>query len=126
MLNIIKNNQKEIVEMCTNYPNILELYYKDLLSSHDLNSSPNTTLELSQGLSTISSSGSISDISSILNNILLIANSTSTSEIPVVNVSSNNSSNLLLINDIQTMFPHSNIDDISDLLNLFLDNTLII
>jgi hypothetical protein len=31
----------------------------------------------------------------------------------------------LLINDIQAMFPHSNIDDVSDLLNLFLDNTLI-
>lgn len=133
MLNIIKNNQKEIVEMCTNYPNILELYYKDLLSSRSSNSSANSTSELSEGLSELSLSGSISDITSILNNILLLANSTSTPTststtpiTPVVNVSSNNSSNLLLINDIQTMFPHSNIDDVSDLLNLFLDNTLII
>lgn len=132
MLNIIKNNQKEIVEMCTNYPNILELYYKDLLSSRNSNSTSNSTLELSEGLSTLSLSGSISDITSILNNILLLANSNSTSTstttpvTPVVNVSTNNSSNLLLINDIQTMFPHSNIDDVSDLLNLFLDNTLII
>ena len=30
------------------------------------------------------------------------------------------------IHDIQNMFPHVNIDDVSDLLNLFLDNTLII
>ena len=135
MLNIIKNNQKELVEMCTNYPNILELYYKDLLSSRSSNSSTNSTSELSEGLSTLSLSGSISDITSILNNILLLANSNSTSTstststtpvTPVVNVSTNNSSNLLLINDIQTMFPHSNIDDISDLLNLFLDNTLIV
>jgi hypothetical protein len=134
MLNIIKNNQKEIVEMCTNYPNILELYYKDLLSSRSPNSSANSTSDLSEGLSTISLSGSISDITSILNNILLSANSNSTSTntsimapiTPVINVSSNNNSNLLLINDIQTMFPHSTIDDISDLLNLFLDNTLII
>ncbi len=132
MLNIIKNNQKEIVEMCTNYPNILELYYKDLLSSRSSNSSSNSTSELSEGLSTLS--GSISDITSILNNILLLTNPNSTSTstsitasiTPVVNVSTNNSSNLLLINDIQTMFPHSNIDDVSDLLNLFLDNTLII
>ena len=97
------------------------------------NSSANSTSELSEGLSELSLSGSISDITSILNNILLLANSTSTPTstsntpiTPVVNVSSNNSSNLLLINDIQTMFPHSNIDDVSDLLNLFLDNTLII
>ena len=129
MLNIIKNNQKEIVEMCTNYPNILELYYKDLLSSRSSNSSANSTSELSEELSTLSLSSSISDITSILNNIILLANSTSTTTTPVtpvVNVSTNNSSNLLLINDIQTMFPHSNIDDVSDLLNLFLDNTLII
>ena len=134
MLNIIKNNQKEIVEMCTNYPNILELYYKDLLSSRSSYSSANSTAELSEGLSTILLSGNISDITSILNNIVLLANSNSTSTTistttpisPVVNVSSNNNSNLLLINDIQTMFPHSHIDDVSDLLNLFLDNTLII
>ena len=135
MLNIIKNNQKEIVEMCTNYPNILELYYKNLLSSRSSNSSANLTSELSEGLSTLSLSGSISDITSILNNILLLTNSTTTTTTTtttstpvtrVVNVSSNNNSNLLLINDLQTMFPHSNIDDISDLLNLFLDNTLII
>ena len=71
MLNIIKNNQKEIVEMCTNYPNILDLYYKDLLSSQLTSSSANTTSTLSDGLST-SLSGSISDITSILNNILFL------------------------------------------------------
>ena len=145
MLNIIKNNQKEIVEMCTNYPNILDLYYKELLSSQVSNSSENTitqlsggisTSSLSGGLSTSSLSGNISDITSILNNILFLGNSTSTTTqteppnvniSPTVNISStNNNSNLLLVHDIQTMFPHANIDDVSDLLNLFLDNTLII
>ncbi len=129
MLNIIKNNQKEIVEMCTNYPNILDLYYKDLLSSHltnsSANSSTNTISTLSDGLSTASLSGSISDITSILNNILFLGNSNSTSTTTQTETSNNNS-NLLLIHDIQNMFPHVNIDDVSDLLNLFLDNTLII
>ena len=37
VFNIIKNNQKEIIKMSSDYPNILHLYYKEILSYSNRN-----------------------------------------------------------------------------------------
>ena len=160
ILNIIKNNQKEIVEMCTTYPNILDLYYNKLLSAQLSNSSNENNASTNE-FSIRTVSGSINELTSILNNILYSTNTSSTNEstelinntttelinntnieilnnnimdiidtdidtdIETYNITSN-ASNLLLIHNIHSMFPHSSIDNISNLLNLFLENTLII
>lgn len=93
IFNIIKNNQKEIIHMCSSYPDILKLYYKDLLST---------------------SNRSVYDI------ITLLRNNTNTTSNTVSNPNS------LLINDIQNMFPNTQEEDIEDLINVFIDGTLII
>ena len=113
IFNIIKNNQKELIKMSSDYPNILKLYYNQLLN--------NTTT-------------SVYELIEQLNNTTLNTNSdnvNSTDTDTNINTNTNTNTNINtntnnIIDDIQIMYPYTNNENIEDLIDLFHSNSLII